>query len=82
MLITNATINPVSHIVDSFPLVWFAMPRQVAKAASNNPAIIKMIQCIIFFYFFMSTMVIESWPAKIIPCQLVGGDLRNLFHDS
>jgi hypothetical protein len=33
-----------------FPVASFALPKQVAKATSNNPAIISKIQFIILVY--------------------------------
>lgn len=47
MLMANATKNPAyqSHI--SFPVVFFALPRQKAKATSNSPAMMRIIQFIL-----------------------------------
>src|SRR3954471_523113 len=49
ILMVNETKNPPYHRYISLPVVSFAFPKQEAKATSNNPAIIKMIQFIFCF---------------------------------
>lgn len=48
MLKTKATRKPPYHNIISVPVDVFALPRQNAKTVSNIPAIIKMIQFILF----------------------------------
>jgi hypothetical protein len=47
MLIVRQSKKPVYQYMVKFPVVSFALPKQVAKATSNKPAIIMMIQFIV-----------------------------------
>jgi hypothetical protein len=50
MLIISVTKKPAYHHIASVPLVSFAFPKQNAKATSNKPAMIKMIQFMFLFF--------------------------------
>ena len=51
MLMDKQNKNPTYHDHMVIPVVSLALPRQVAKATSNNPAMIRRIQFTSFFCF-------------------------------
>ncbi len=61
ILIVNVIIKPAYQKYTSFPVAVFALPKQDAKATSNKPAMIKIIQFIFAIIFVQSSELLSRF---------------------